>query len=130
MRLPQTCAMRPIVTAARARRRPILTALFALVVGLFTLGSLTDAAACGPEQAEATVHSLIDAAPSADADADADCCTGAHGCAHGHCHAPAGLPPGVSAQTDVWTTTAHLGASPQISLASTAPDGLIRPPRA
>lgn len=109
-------------------RQSLLSALFALVVGLFVLAPFADAMACGPEQAE-TAASVLITADADHAEAD-DCCTPGHGCAHGHCHAPATLPPlGVEAP-HVWASDARLGAPPGRLLLSTASGGLIRPPRA
>lgn len=132
MRARQSCAMRSPVPRHSTRHKPFLTALFALVVGLFALGPLTDAVACAPEAPHIAAKAAVDTDQitgfSADADNHPD--GAAHGCAHGHCHAPAGLPPSDLIQTSAWTTTARLGAPPQAALISSAPDGLIRPPRA
>ena len=124
--------MRSPVSTSLIRRKLFLTALFALVAGLFAFGPLTDAVACAPEAPHLAADAGVDADQITGFEADADNRPdgAAHGCAHGHCHAPAGLPPSDLIQTSAWTTTARLGAPPQAALISTAVDGLIRPPRA
>lgn len=103
-----------------------MAALFALLIGLFVAGPVTDAFACGPEAADAAAESIL-----ADADhAEDDGCPPAHGCAHGHCHSPATLPP-LGVQTPaVWSVALRLGEPPPVDPASAASDSLIRPPRA
>ena len=107
---------------------PLLSALFALVLVLFVAGPLVDAATCGLEgvdTCEATLieggHSQEDASHSPDT---------LHGCVHGHCHASADVPPLTSDGAEPSTMAATLAAPPDFRLASRAPDGLIRPPRA
>ncbi|HRH15351.1 MAG TPA: hypothetical protein PK225_13495, partial [Azonexus sp.] len=72
-------------------RSPLVSALFALILGLFVAGPLVDTATCGLEgvdRCEAVmtdgVHSQDDASHTSDV---------AHGCGHGHCHGFADVPP-------------------------------------
>lgn len=114
-----------MVQPSRPHRR--LSALLALIVGLFVLAPLAEAVACGPEQGEAAAAVL-----SLDADVEEadDCCPPGQGCSQGHCHAPITLPPVALEAPHVWATAARMGAPPGLRLVSTMPDGLIRPPRA
>lgn len=96
------------------------------MIGLFVLGPVTDAVACGPELADPVAAVLIEADAPHD---DGDECTPAH-CAHGHCHAPGSLPPQMLDATPVWSACIASGLPPEAPHASTVPDGLIRPPRA
>jgi hypothetical protein len=109
-----------------SRPHRYVPALLALIVGLFVLVPFADALACGPEQAEATASVLL---VNADADEAGDGCTPGQACSHGHCHAPVTLPPVALEGPHIWTTSMRLGAPPGHAATSTAPDGLIRPPR-
>ena len=115
------------VSSPRARS-PLLSALFALMLGLFVAGPLVDAATCaleGVDSCEAVLtdglHSQDDASHASDV---------AHGCGHGHCHAFADVPPLGSDSPEPATMAASLSLPPGLLFASLAPDGLIRPPRA
>ncbi|RJT23454.1 hypothetical protein D5I55_10595 [Chakrabartia godavariana] len=103
-----------------------LLAALTLVVAAFAIAPIADAAACGPEPLAA--HQVIDQDPAA----------GDHGgsgepglCAHGHCHHTAG-------ERHPSRDFVLIGPAPHVEhgrplndrLASCAPEGLKRPPRA
>ena len=114
---------------SRSRTRsPLLSALFALILGLFVAGPLVDAATCGLEGVDTCETSLIEGGHSQeDASHTPDTL---HGCGHGHCHAAADVPPLTSDGAEPSTMAARLAVPPDFLLTSRAPDGLIRPPRA
>jgi len=105
-----------------------MAALFALILGLFATGPLVDALTCGQESSASCEATLVSGEHS-----DADQSHGKdvlHGCAHGHCHASPNLPP-MSGGTDMFAAASAFTSFPgDPLLRSTAPDGLIRPPRA
>lgn len=109
----------------RRRHSPWLAALFALLIGMFALSSVTDAAACGAEIEPAHVSEAFEQADTHKNMSDA-----AHGvCSHGHCHH------GVKASSDrVDEGADHSGRaihvlSPDDMRTAHAPEGLKRPPR-
>lgn len=106
---------------------PLVSALFALMLGLFVAGPLVDAATCGLEGVDSYEAVLTDGVHSPD---DASHGTDvAHACGHGHCHAFADLPPLGSDSPEPATMAASLSLPPGLLFASLTPDGLIRPPR-
>lgn len=109
-------------------RSPMLSVLFALILGLFVAGPLVDAATCGLEGVDRCEAVLIDGDHSEDTASHAS--DAVHGCAHGHCHASGDVPPMTTGGPKPATSAARLAAPPDFPFASQAPDGLIRPPRA
>lgn len=109
-------------------RSPLVSALFALILGLFVAGPLVDAATCGLEGVDSCEVVLTDGVHSQDDTShDSDV---AHACGHGHCHSFADVPPLGSEGPEPATMGASLTLPPGLLFASLAPDGLIRPPRA
>lgn len=109
------------------KRSPIVAALFALILGLFVVGPLVEASTCGLEGID-----TCDAVLQNDEHSSEDASHGAdvpHSCNHGHCHTATHLPPG-GGELVALNTPENLAPSRDYLLASTAPDGLIRPPRA
>lgn len=110
----------------------VLGALLALVVTLFGLVPVADAAVCGPELPHdvvaadgliAEVHDADDAGDHAGLDGDA-------ACAHGHCHHATNALTPLGGVTPVAFGGAGLPTPlPGDLMISRAPSGLERPPR-
>jgi len=111
----------------RARNKlPLVSAFLALMLGLLVLGPVGDALACGPDLAQPAAAVLIEVDPP---HSDLDACPPSH-CAHGHCHAQASLPPQTLGAYPALSAPIVSDPPPEAGHTSTAPDGLIRPPRA
>lgn len=109
----------------------VLGALLALVITMFGLVPVADAAVCGPElphdvAAEGLIveiHDADDAGDHAGLDGDA-------ACAHGHCHhAASALIPWLETPSTAYSGAVQLSPLPSDLLTSRAPGGLERPPR-
>jgi hypothetical protein len=110
-----------------ANRHGIVAALFALFVAVFVFIPTVDAAACAVELEPAHAAASID---GDEGDSPAD--PGDHAiCSHGHCHHGGATLPTPTQPVAVNQTVAvsqlHCSSEP---LASRAPGGLERPPRA
>lgn len=107
--------------------RPWMTLLtvFALAIAAFVVAPSADAASCAPEPPAA--HALVDHNP---ADGDHEGRDGKHGvCVHGHCHHSLALRPEASPASVWFAPVAERLVRIDLLRASSAPDGLKRPPR-
>jgi hypothetical protein len=109
-----------------SNRHWMITALLALLVAVFVLAPVVDAAACGSEIEPAHASSSIDQPSQPD-----DGPSGDHSlCAHGHCHHGGAVLP---YPTEPDATRTHFEAPTlkpnKAPLASHSPSGLKRPPR-
>lgn len=109
----------------------VLGALLALVVTMFGLVPVADAAVCGPElphdvvTADGLVVEVHDAATDDHTGPDAGAA-----CAHGHCHHAANaLIPFLETPAAAFSGVARLSPLPSDLLTSRVPGGLERPPR-
>ena len=103
-----------------------MVALFALLVAMFALAPIVEAAECGVELPSA--HQTLAGDVDGDHDQGQQPMHGA--CAHGHCHHSGSI---VTPDLTTATKTADLRADHAFPLddlrVSYAPDGLERPPR-
>lgn len=112
-------------------RTMVLGALLALVVTMFGLVPVADAAVCGPELPHdvATADGLVVEVHDADTDDHTGLDAGA-ACAHGHCHHAANaLIPFRETPAAAFSGVARLSPLPSDLLTSRVPGGLERPPR-
>lgn len=110
-----------------ANRHGIMAALFALFITVFVFVPSVDAAACAVELDPAHAAASID-----DDNGDGPADPGDHAiCSHGHCHHGGATLPSPAQPLAINATVAssplHRSSEP---LASRAPSGLERPPRA
>ncbi len=102
-----------------------VTALFALLVAMFALAPIAEAAECGVEPPSA--HQMI----TSDQDHEPDPQPVHGACSHGHCHsAGSAATPDPSLRAPCLTANAVLAPPMDDMRVAHAPDGLERPPRA
>ena len=117
---------RSVVTRT-SRHSSVLSALFALVLSLFVVGSMTDVVCIDEPVAQSSVDIDGGANPVDDGH---DANEQFHHCNHGHCHSPGALLTGETGAPALWSDPTRLNITMGDDPGSTNLDGLIRPPRA
>lgn len=110
-----------------SRHSSVLSTLFALVLSLFVVGSMTDIV-CIDEPVAQSSADIDGAANPVDDGHDAN--EQFHHCNHGHCHSPGALLTAETGSPDLWSDPTGLRIAMGVGPGSTHLDGLIRPPRA